>query len=285
VGAGADELLLEELEMTVVEDEVVGPGVTDVGESVLVVIVDVGKVEVLSGVVVDVDEGTVVVDVGRVDAGRVDVGRVGTGGVGVPSVVIVEVETSLIVGRVAVNVLGSVTDDALEGVIEALVVIVDVTSELVGAADVLDEVVIGSITDVALRLVLMLEGVVETLLVVVDCTAKLVEADVLEDKADVLDDRVDVLDEVVAGITTDVAPELELALVLDELVSGTTTDFVLEMELELERELDVFEEDDELEEEDEVEKDEEVLVELLFPFGPVLLLVVKAGKVEVPETV
>lgn len=285
MGAGADELLLEELEMTVVEDEVVGPGVTDVGESVLVVIVDVGKVEVLSGVVVDVDEGTVVVDVGRVDAGRVDVGRVGTGGVGVPSVVIVEVETSLIVGRVAVNVLGSVTDDALEGVIEALVVIVDVTSELVGAADVLDEVVIGSITDVALRLVLMLEGVVETLLVVVDCTAKLVEADVLEDKADVLDDRVDVLDEVVAGITTDVAPELELALVLDELVSGTTTDFVLEMELELERELDVFEEDDELEEEDEVEKDEEVLVELLFPFGPVLLLVVKAGKVEVPETV
>ena len=285
MGAGADERLLEELEMTVVEDEVVGPGVTDVGESVLVVIVDVGKVEVLSGVVVDVDEGTVVVDVGRVDAGRVDVGRVGTGGVGVPSVVIVEVETSLIVGRVAVNVLGSVTDDALEGVIEALVVIVDVTSELVGAADVLDEVVIGSITDVALRLVLMLEGVVETLLVVVDCTAKLVEADVLEDKADVLDDRVDVLDEVVAGITTDVAPELELALVLDELVSGTTTDFVLEMELELERELDVFEEDDELEEEDEVEKDEEVLVELLFPFGPVLLLVVKAGKVEVPETV
>lgn len=138
MGAGADELLLEELKMTVVEDEVVGPGVTDVGESVLVVIVDVGKVEVLSGVVVDVDEGSVVVDVGRVDAGRVDVGRVGTGGVEVPSVVIVEVETSLIVGRVAVNVLGSVTDDVLEGVIEALVVIVDVTSELVGAADVLE---------------------------------------------------------------------------------------------------------------------------------------------------
>lgn len=144
---------------------------------------------------------------------------------------------------------------------------------------------IGSITDVALRLVLMLEGIVETLLVVVVCTAELVEADVLEDKADVLEDRVDVLDEVGTGVATDVAPELKLALVLDELVWGTTTEFVLGMELELERELAIFEEDDELEEEDEVEKDEEVLVELLFPFGPVLLLVVKAGKVEVPEMV
>jgi len=115
VGAGADELLLEELEMTVVEDDVVGSTGMDVEKSLLVVIVD---------------ETSVVVDVDRVE---------------VLSVVIVDVETSLVVGRLEVNVLRSVVD-VLEGVVETLLVVVDVTSELV-KADVLDESVVGLIVD------------------------------------------------------------------------------------------------------------------------------------------
>ena len=115
MGAGADELLLEELEMTVVEDDVVGSTGMDVEKSLLVVIVD---------------ETSVVVDVDRVE---------------VLSVVIVDVETSLVVGRLEVNVLRSVVD-VLEGVVETLLVVVDVTSELV-KADVLDESVVGLIVD------------------------------------------------------------------------------------------------------------------------------------------
>ena len=125
MGAGADELLLEELEMTVVENDVVGSMGMDVEKSLLVVIVD---------------ETSVVVDVDRVE---------------VLSVVIVDVETSLVVGRLEVNVLRSVVD-VLEGVVETLLVVVDVTSELV-KADVLNESVVGLIVDDTVELALELD--------------------------------------------------------------------------------------------------------------------------------
>jgi hypothetical protein len=279
VGAGADELLLEELEMTVVEDDVVGSAAMDVGESVLVVIVVVGNVGVLSVVIVAVELGMTVVRTDVVGSAVMNVevlsvvivgvelemtvvkadvvesavmgvedavlivitdersGVVDEGNVEVLSVVILEVETSLVVAKLDVSILTPAVD-VLEGI--------DVTAEL-EEADVLDGVVVGTITDVALEVVLVLEDivdVVETALVVVDNTAELVEADVLD------------------------------GVVLEE-----EGEVVLEEEKE-------DEEDEEDEDEDEDEEEDEVLVELLFPFGPVLLLIVKVGTdVDVLETV
>ena len=124
--------MLEELEMTAVEVDVVGTVVMEAEESVLVgsTAIDVVESVLVGTAVMDVEESVLVMTVDEVSV-VVVVGRAE-----VLSVVIVDVEISLVVDRFDVSVLRSVLN-VLEGVVETSLAVVDVTSELVGV-DVLD---------------------------------------------------------------------------------------------------------------------------------------------------